>query len=281
MHLSGMNLLVPFLDEENVDELIEAATHRSKTEIELMLAERFPAAEIEDGVDELPPGAERYPRNRSGIKPLAPGRYLVQFTVTEPEHERLQYALQLMSHRNPRGSLAFLNRQALELLIEELEQEKFAATDEPREGNGSSSGRHIPSAVKRKVWERDGGRCTFVSPAGRRCESRWMLEFDHIREFARGGEATADNLRLLCRCHNQYAAECSYGAEFMEAKRRGGECSEVVDAPGHLGEAALANAPAHVGAVSEPDAPGHLGAARGPDAPGHLRDAPDPEVFER
>ena len=47
-----------------------------------------------------------------------------------------------------------------------------------------------------------------------------MLEFDHIHEFARGGESTADNVRLLCRAHNQYAAECTYGAEFMEAKRQ-------------------------------------------------------------
>jgi hypothetical protein len=26
-----------------------------------------------------------------------------------------------------------------------------------------------------------------------------MLEFDHVHEFARGGESTADNVRLLCR----------------------------------------------------------------------------------
>src|SRR5829696_3133147 len=42
VHLSGMNLLVPFIDEENVDELIEAATHRSYRQIQLLLAERFP-----------------------------------------------------------------------------------------------------------------------------------------------------------------------------------------------------------------------------------------------
>jgi hypothetical protein len=42
VHLSGMARLVPFLDEENVHELIEAATHRTCREIELLLAERFP-----------------------------------------------------------------------------------------------------------------------------------------------------------------------------------------------------------------------------------------------
>jgi hypothetical protein len=36
---------------------------------------------------------------------------------------------------------------------------------------------------------------------------------------ARGGQATVDNLRLRCRSHNQYDAECTFGAGFMERKR--------------------------------------------------------------
>ena len=53
----------------------------------------------------------------------------------------------------------------------------------------------------------------------RRCEAREHVEFDHVQEVARGGEATADNLRLRCRAHNQYGAECTFGAEFMRHKR--------------------------------------------------------------
>jgi len=267
VHLTGMALLMPFVDEENVEDLIAAATHRSRREIELMLADRFPRPDEEEGVEELPTGAERSSRNRSGVRPLAPGRYLVQFTVTEDQHERLQYALQLMSHRNPTGNLAFLHRTALESLIEELEQEKFGATDDPRDGEGHSSGRHVPEAVKREVWKRDGGRCAFVSAAGRRCESRWQIEYDHELAFARGGEATVDNIRLLCRAHNQYAAECTYGAGFMKEKRARGSDVNFVNAPGHLG--VDSHAPGHVVA----DAPGRLGVD--PHAPGHVAvDAP-------
>jgi len=219
VHLSGMTLLVPFLDEENVHELIEAATHRTKAEIELLLAERFPKPEPEERIDEVAGDAPGHLRHRSGVKPVASGKYLVQFTIGEADHERLQYALQLMSHRNPRGNLAFLNRAALDLLIGELENDKFGATDAPREVEGSPGGRHIPRRVRREVWKRDGGQCAHVSPAGRRCESRWMVEFDHVQEFARGGPATVDNVRLLCRTHNQYAAELAYGAGFMDEKR--------------------------------------------------------------
>jgi hypothetical protein len=69
------------------------------------------------------------------------------------------------------------------------------------------------------VWERDGGRCTFVSDAGHRCEARARLEFDHAEPVARGGRATVRNLRLRCRAHNQYAAERTFGADFMSHKR--------------------------------------------------------------
>ena len=220
VHLSGMARLVPFLDEENVHELIEAATHRTCRDIELVLAERFPRAVVAEAVEEVAGGAARHFSNRSGVKPLAPGRHLVQFTIGDADLEQLQYALQLLSHRNPEGNLAFLNRVAVDLLITELENQKLGITDDPRDTPPSASGRTIPRAVRRQVVERDGWQCSYVSPAGRRCESRWLLEFDHVHEFARGGESTADNVRLLCRAHNQWAAECTYGVGFMEAKRQ-------------------------------------------------------------
>jgi hypothetical protein len=73
--------------------------------------------------------------------------------------------------------------------------------------------------VKRAVWARDSGRCTFVSETGRRCPARKCLEFDHVEEVARGGEASVAGIRLRCRAHNQYQAECTFGAGFMERKR--------------------------------------------------------------
>ncbi len=74
--------------------------------------------------------------------------------------------------------------------------------------------------MKREVWQRDGGQCTFVSDRGQRCGARTRLEFDHATPVARGGEATVANLRLRCRAHNQHAADRAFGAGFMERKRR-------------------------------------------------------------
>jgi hypothetical protein len=37
--------------------------------------------------------------------------------------------------------------------------------------------------------------------------------------LAKGGETTVDNLRLLCRPHNQFEAKRAFGAGFIESKR--------------------------------------------------------------
>lgn len=56
----------------------------------------------------------------------------------------------------------------------------------------SSRSRHIPDAVRRQVWQRDGGRCV-------RCQADDYLEFDHIIPFSRGGANTVANVQVLCR----------------------------------------------------------------------------------
>ncbi len=68
-----------------------------------------------------------------------------------------------------------------------------------------ASGRAIPAAVKRQVWQRDGGRCSYVDRrTGRRCNSRHLIEIDHILPYALGGGADPGNLRLLCHAHHRH-----------------------------------------------------------------------------
>ena len=58
-----------------------------------------------------------------------------------------------------------------------------------------ASGRAIPAGVRRQVWQRDGGRCSYVDPqTGRRCNSTHLIEIDHI---------VPGNLRL-CGAHHRH-----------------------------------------------------------------------------
>ena len=68
-----------------------------------------------------------------------------------------------------------------------------------------ASGRAISAGVRGQVWQRDGGRCSYVDPqTGRRCNSTHLIEIDHIVPHALGGAADPGNLRLLCGAHHRH-----------------------------------------------------------------------------
>jgi hypothetical protein len=54
LNLSGAAMLAPRLTTGNADELIAAATHKTRDEIELLLAHRFPKPNVESRVRPLP-----------------------------------------------------------------------------------------------------------------------------------------------------------------------------------------------------------------------------------
>ena len=152
------------------------------------------------------------PARRAAIAPLAPERYKVQFTASAETYEKLRLAQALLRHQIPDGDVAVIFDRALTMLLQELTKQKLAATDRPRERSGAHPhSRHIPAEVKRVVWQRDGGRCVFVSRTGRRCAEQGFLEFHHVVPYAVGGEATAENIELRCRAHNGYEAEQVFG----------------------------------------------------------------------
>ena len=248
LHLTAISLLAPHLTEDTAEELLAASSHKSKAEIELLLAKRFPKSDMLAWVAAVPapapsPPTEQHARGHveeaqspadlpaqlapervdehPRVTPLSPQSFAVQFTLSQRGYDDLRHAQALLGHQVASGDIARVFERALKALIPQLEKQKFAATTRPRQRHGrpSTNPRHIPAHVRRAVWERDGGQCTFVSEAGRRCPARKPLEFDHIQEVARSGEATVAGIRLRCRAHNQYAAERTFGPEFMRHKR--------------------------------------------------------------
>jgi hypothetical protein len=244
LHLTAVCLLAPHLTPSNVDELVQMASNQTKAEIEVWLTRCFGAPEPRTLVRPLPPAPpilapalahadeeavlstgkqvnEHALAHVEAPEPeLAPERYLVQVTIPKSTHDKLRHAQALLSHAVPRGDVAQVLDRALDSLIAQLEKQKVGASQRPqRRHRPSNRARHVPAHVRRAVWERDGGQCTFVSSNGRRCTSRKFLEFDHIEPVARGGTATVGGMRLRCRAHNQYEAERAFGSGFMRAKR--------------------------------------------------------------
>src|SRR5262245_60311915 len=53
-HLTAVVLLAPYLSPENAEELLAEARHRTKSEIELLLARRFPRPDLPTSLRTLP-----------------------------------------------------------------------------------------------------------------------------------------------------------------------------------------------------------------------------------
>jgi 5-methylcytosine-specific restriction endonuclease McrA len=112
----------------------------------------------------------------------------------------------LLRHSIPDGDTDKILNRALSLLLDDVLRTKCASTSKPRRtGSTMGRGRHIPAAVKREVWQRDGGRCVFSGEHGT-CGETAFLEYHHVIPFAAGGPTAVGNLQLRCRGHNAYEA---------------------------------------------------------------------------
>lgn len=267
LHASGVVLLAPHLTDDNADELLAAAEHKSKAEIEVLLAQCRPRPDLPTQLEpqsspagaplpEVAPGPPpAAPPAITKVTPLAPERFALQLTIDQATQEKLMRAQALLRHRIPSGELAQVLGHALDALLATLARDKFGATTRPRADRGRSAGadpRYVPRAVKRAVVARDGEQCAFVSEAGERCRERGFLELDHRTPVAQGGQPTVANTRLLCKPHNQYEAERIFGAAFMQARRPPASKAQPGTAPA---AAVPAPAPAVTASVDGPTPP--------------------------
>ena len=240
--LTTIGLLRAHLTEENHRQLLDAARHKSKRDVEQMIAALRPlpavpsavhklpepkpveplspptlvrpATRCEDSTEDPPATAPALPvatTRPAIVVPLAPERYKVQVTISREAHDKLRRAQDLLRHTIPNGDPGAIVERALTLLVEDLERKKLAATHKPRPARAAAPGsRHVPAAVRRAVWARDDGRCAFVGTNGR-CPERGFLEFHHVVPFADGGATDAANLQLRCRAHNAFEADAWFG----------------------------------------------------------------------
>jgi 5-methylcytosine-specific restriction endonuclease McrA len=155
------------------------------------------------------------------------------------DREKLEHKKKLSGKNAPAKNVAAKDT-AIKIAAEKCAAKKYA---EP-----SKVSRYIPAALRRAVAQRDGYRCSYV-PRGaaiddvdgvdgvevndanvngagkmangnseaKRCEAIHRLEFDHVTPRAHGGQNTVDNLRLLCRAHNNLAAKDVMGKQFIES----------------------------------------------------------------
>lgn len=245
IHLTAVCLLAPHLTPDNHEELLAGARHKSRCDVERIVAALRPQPAVPASVRKLPEPRQPdvpptalvrspvdvardepvkamppiAPSSRPVLKPLAPERYKVQFTVSRETFEKLRRVQDLLRHSIPDGDVAVVFDRALTLLLEDVERTKLAATERPAaEKTAVRRSRSIAAAVRREVWKRYGGRCAFVGTTGR-CAETGFLEFHHVVPYAAGGATDAANLQLRCRAHNGYEAEQYFGPSELRESR--------------------------------------------------------------
>ena len=153
LRLTAISLLSRHLTSENCATVLAAARHKSKRQVEEIVAALQPQPPAPSGVRKLPtPSAEMpaavpdadttnrlravsnllSPARRTEVKPLAPEQYKVQFTASRETYNKRRQAQDLLRHRIPTGDVATIVDRALTLLLAELHKAKHAAVDRPR-----------------------------------------------------------------------------------------------------------------------------------------------------
>jgi 5-methylcytosine-specific restriction endonuclease McrA len=170
IHLTAVCLLRDYLTPKNHTELLAEASHKTKFQVQELLARRFPRADVVSRIRKLPgpvvsaaalpinstPLAERTPLAehapavesaspsaalrwasipivpaRASIEPTSEARYRIQLNASSALKEKLELFKALVSHSVPNGDIAAVLERALDLALEQVQKQRFAKTSRP------------------------------------------------------------------------------------------------------------------------------------------------------
>lgn len=212
IHVRKMNQNNYRVTEADTLKLIEAASGKSKRDVEVMLLENTPV-ELRPIV--LP---ER-------VRQLSAELQEVRIIIDTEMQELIRRYKELRGD----GSLLDIFKEALREAVRRKDPlVKSANGTSASNSKHFQSGkvvdnavgprarsRHVPESSRRLVFQRAGGQCEHVTGDGMRCQSRFRLEIDHIVPFAVTESHALENLRALCPTHNKTSAIDFYGWEKM------------------------------------------------------------------
>lgn len=165
--------------------------------------------------DAAAPVLSAKPPPRDWVEPLTADLHRMHVTVSRRFLEKLEAARAALSHKLPVGTNEEILEAGLDLVLEWHAKRKGLVkrprAEAPSQEPGAATGSYVPAAVRREVWKRDGGRCQWPLEKGGICGSTNRVEIDHRIPPVLGGASTKENLRLLCRFHNDLSARAIFG----------------------------------------------------------------------
>jgi len=151
------------------------------------------------------------PIEEERVKPISATHTRIEFNADEELMKKLDELKNMLAHKMPNASVAELVRYLVDESLKKSSAEPKVVLS-PAKVRKNVNTRYIPETIKQHVWQRDHGQCSYIHyETQKRCDSQYALEYDHILPHALGGETTIDNLRMLCRSHNQFLAMQTFG----------------------------------------------------------------------
>lgn len=220
------SLMAEHLTFENHQTLLRQAKGASRREMERILAGLAPTAKpperarviavaaVATGPSTAAPGPDELPLGQTASERQHDSKIVIRtehsFSFGDASEAKLARARELLAHKCPMGDIESIFDVALDALLEKIDPELKKTRARPDRGprTAEAETRRIPNWVKRKVRERDGDRCSFVSADGVKCGEKKFLQFDHVVPWSLGGSSDdPDNIRQLCASHNQWLAK--------------------------------------------------------------------------
>jgi 5-methylcytosine-specific restriction endonuclease McrA len=244
--LTSVTLLAAHLTADNHEELLDAARHASRRDVERLVASLQAQPDIPASVRRVPggvpcerdsstkamqvallsgshatalstpaqtsavppPAAPTRTAIRQVVAPLAADRYLLRVTIKAETQAKLERARDLLRHAIPDGEPAAILDRALTVLVDQLERRKTGLVSRP------SCTRTRAKGVRGRYVPAAVRRDVWSRDQGRcafvgprgRCGETGFLEYHHVVPFAEGGATGTANLELRCRAHNAYEA---------------------------------------------------------------------------
>jgi len=224
MTVTGLSKIESICKPDNTEKILEQAAGCSCRELDLLRARHNPQepspervkpvfVKTELKVKENDKTGRKLTANAEGASVLEE-KYRLDFMVGADSMKKINRAKELLSTKYPEGvKLENLFDELLNSYLEKNDPENSETPHGDIKTDNSKHTRHIPQKVRDFIYKRDGGRCTFKGRKGRRCNSRWNLQIDHIVPYGKGGDRSPENLRLLCARHNRVMAEKEYGRD--------------------------------------------------------------------
>lgn len=169
LSLSAVSKIAPHVRRDDALEIIARAEGKSTRELEEILAPLCPEPVMRDKIRTVAVTVADESITDAPTRPAIELRVEFSFQGLPSLRAAIERAKELLAHKFPFGEMDHVLLEIVEDYLERHDPQTALRLGRCAPVTGSSS---IPASIRRAVWARDGGRCTFVGPDGIRCTTR-------------------------------------------------------------------------------------------------------------